>query len=294
MSSLSQRIFFILLFTTFLLSPAQARLLVDQVGRQVEVPEAPQRVVSLMPSITEVMFDLGAGELLVGVTQFATTPAAATKIAKVGSYVHLDVERIIRLNPDLCLAVRDGNPKHVVDRLVALGVPVFVIDPRNLEQVVESIVLLGQVLHRQPQAKILAAKMNHLLQNVEAKVMQTTSRPRVFFQIDASPIISAGNNTFIDQLIVKAGGINVAAGPTAYPRYSWEDVLRLQPEVVIVASMAGGYSNEQLKAGWQKWPQVSAVAQDRLHVVDADYFDRPTIRLLQGLEQMLKIIHPEL
>lgn len=286
------RVFLIVFVSLMALSPAQARLLVDQVGRQVEIPQTPQRIVALMPSITEVVFALGAGTQIVGVTQYATTPPAAARIAKVGSYVHLDVERIVRLNPDLCLAVRDGNPKHVVDRLTTLGIPVFVIDPRDLKEVVESIQLLGEVLHRQPEAARIAADMNHILKEVETTVAQITTTPRVFFQIDASPIISAGHNTFIDQLIVKAGGINLAAGPTPYPRYSWEDVLRLNPEVVVITSMAGGYSSDQLKAGWNKWSQIPAVAADRVHVVEADYFDRPSLRLFEGLRQLLAIIHP--
>ncbi|MBU1139811.1 MAG: cobalamin-binding protein [Proteobacteria bacterium] len=292
MSSLSLRLVLLLLGSLISLSPAQARLLVDQVGRQVEIPSRPQRIVALMPSITEVVFALGADSRLVGVTQYATTPPAAARIAKVGSYVHLDVERIIRLNPDLCLAVRDGNPKHVVDRLAGFGIPVFVIDPRTLEEVVESIRLLGEALHCQPEAARIMTEMNHILREVEASVAPLKTRPRVFFQIDASPIISAGHNTFIDQLIVKAGGVNLAAGPTPYPRYSWEDVLRLNPEVVIITSMAGGYSSEQLKAGWRKWPQIPAVAANRVHVVDADYFDRPSLRLFEGLRQLLEIIHP--
>ena len=269
----------------------QARTLTDQVGRQVKVPMAPGRIVSLTPSLTEVVFELGAGELLVGVTKFATTPAAATKISKVGSYVHLDLERILRLKPDLCLAVRDGNPKHVVDRLVALGIPVYVVDPRSLAEVRESISLLGELLQRQAQAAKIVAEMEAIEARVAARVATVTSTPRVFFQIDASPIISAGDNTFIGQLIVKAGGINLAAGPTAYPRYSWENVLHLQPDVVLIASMSGGYTPEQLQAGWQKWPQVPAVAGGRIHVVEADQFDRPTLRLFHGLEQMVQLLH---
>ena len=122
------------------------------------------------------------------------------------------------------------------------------------------------------------------------------TRLYVFFQIDAAPIVSAGRNTFIDELITLAGGVNLAArdGAEGYPKFSWEDILRFQPEVVLVAAMAGGYSEAELKRGWQAWPQLPAVKSKRLHVLSADLVDRPTPRLIDGLEAFAALIHPEL
>ena len=118
----------------------------------------------------------------------------------------------------------------------------------------------------------------------------------MFFQIDAEPIVSAGRDTYIHELIVTAGGRNLAAdvGLAAYPKFSWEDVLSARPDVAIVASMAGGGSVESLKAGWLHWPQIPAVKNDRVHVVDASLVDRPTPRLIDGLEVFARLIHPEL
>jgi iron complex transport system substrate-binding protein len=273
---------------------AQAGEMIDQVGRSVTVPEHIKRVVSLMPSVTEMVYDLGAGDLLVGATLYATSPPAASALPRVGSYKHLDVEKIIRLQPDLCLAARDGNPKHIVDRLVEVGLPVFVVDPRTLEEIKESILLLGQALDVKEQAAIIASDMDKRLSDIDNAVKKARFSPKVFFQIDAAPIISAGANTFIDKLIIRAGGINLANGLKPYPRYSWEDILGMQPELVIIASMAGGHTAEELKAGWRKWPQIPAVKNNRLYVVDADLFDRPIPRLIDGLERLLEILHPEL
>lgn len=276
------------------LSTVHAREIIDQVGRSVTLPDNPKRVVSLMPSVTEMVYDLGAGDLLVGATLYATSPHAASLLPRVGSYKHLDVEKIIRLQPDLCLAVRDGNPKHIVDKLVAVGVPVFVVDPRTLEEIKESVHFLGQVLGVHKNAEKIIADMDNRLSAIDNAVKRAKFSPKVFFQIDAAPIISAGSNTFIDRLIVRAGGINMANGPKPYPRYSWEDILTMQPELVVIASMAGGYTDEELKAGWKKWPQIPAVKNNRLYVVDADLFDRPIPRLVDGLERLLEILHPEL
>jgi iron complex transport system substrate-binding protein len=282
----------VLLAVTLLAASAAAEVFVDQVGRRVDIPAHPQRIVSLMPSITEIVFELGAGSRIKGVTLYSNEPPAAAKLANVGSYVHPDLEKIISLKPDLCLAVRDGNPKHIVDKITALGIPVYTIDPRNLAEIMESVMLLGKVLGTEEKARDIVDNIQSKINAASERVANASNRPRVFFQIDASPIVSAGSNTFIDQLITQAGGINLAAGPTAYPRYSWEDILLMQPEVVIIASMAGGYSEEQLKATWRRWPELPAVRDNRLYVVNADLFDRPTARLADGLELLVNIFFP--
>lgn len=273
---------------------AQARQLTDQVGRRVVVPARPQRVVSLAPSITEVVYALGRQELLKGTTQYSDDPPAARNLPRVGSYVRLDVEKIVALKPDLCLAIKDGNPLHAVTRLVELGIPVYVVDPRNLAGIMQMITGLGEVLGATESAALITSEMRARAERVAARLGPAPNRPRIFFQIDASPIVSAGRGTFIDELITLAGGRNLAAGYDGYPRFGWEEVLRLDPEVAIVASMAGGFSPAELKAGWQRWPTLAAVKNQRLHVIDASLVDRPTPRLLDGLEAFARIIHPEI
>ena len=271
----------------------ETRLLKDQLGRSVAVPRQPQRVIALIPSLTEIVYALGRGDLLVGATQFADQPPAAAKLPRVGSYLHLDIERIVALRPDLCLASRDGNPDYAIRRILELGIPVFALDPRTLNEISNSVTLLGELLDARPQAAAIAREMAAKMDAVAARVKKAPSRPKVFFQIDASPLFSAGQGTFIDQLITSAGGRNLAGDRTGYPRYSWEDILALRPEVVIIASMAGGYSEAQLKAQWSRWPDIPAVKDGRLYVVDAGLFDRPVPRLADGLVALAKLLHPE-
>jgi iron complex transport system substrate-binding protein len=128
---------------------------------------------------------------------------------------------------------------------------------------------------------------------VRTLVSKSSMRPRVFFQIDAEPMVSAGSKTFIHELIELAGGSNCSAGDDPYPRYSWEDILVLQPDIVLISSMAGGLDPKELLQTWKKWDQLDAVANNRIFVVDADLFDRPTPRLIDGLEIIAEIIHPE-
>lgn len=272
---------------------AGTRQLQDQAGRSVIVPEHPRRVIALIPSLTEIVFALGRGDLLVGATQFAKEPPAAATLPRVGSYLHLDIERIVALRPDLCLAARDGNPEHMIRRIEQLGIPVFALDPRTLPEISDSVILLGELLDARQQAAAITRDMAAKMAAVASRVQAAGKRPGVFFQIDASPLVSAGRGTFIDGLITGAGGRNLAGERTSYPRFSWEEILALQPEVVIIASMAGGYSEEQLKAQWSRWPDIPAVKNGRVHVVDASLFDRPVPRLADGLVALARLLHPE-
>jgi len=266
----------------------------DQVGRTLVVPENPTRVIALAPSITEIIYDLGQEKRLVGVTQYSTYPPEAELLPRVGSYVRLDIEKIVALKPDLCLATKDGNPKHIVDKIVSLGIPVYVINPQNLQQIMDTITRLGSLLHAEQTAAALVSDMEKRIGQVQARVKNMPDRPRVFFQIDAEPLFSAGTDTFIHELIELAGGINTTAGEVSYPRYSWEDIIVLQPEIVLISSMAGGLAPEYLLNSWKKWNLLSAVKNDQIFVVDAELFDRPTPRLVNGLEVIAAIIHPEL
>jgi iron complex transport system substrate-binding protein len=266
----------------------------DQIGRTLVVPENPTRVIALAPSITEIIYDLGQEKRLVGVTQYSTYPSEAELLPRVGSYVRLDIEKIVALKPDLCLATKDGNPKHIVDKIVSLGIPVYVINPQNLQQIMDTITRLGSLLHAEQTAAALVSDMEKRIGQVQARVKNMPDRPRVFFQIDAEPLFSAGTDTFIHELIELAGGINTTAGEVSYPRYSWEDIIVLQPEIVLISSMAGGLAPEYLLNSWKKWNLLSAVKNDQIFVVDAELFDRPTPRLVNGLEVIAAIIHPEL
>ena len=271
-----------------------AESVTDQVGRTLVVPENPRRVIALAPSITEIIYDLGQEKRLVGVTQYSTYPSEAEALPRVGSYVRLDIEKIVVLKPDLCLAIKDGNPKHIVDKIVALGIPVYVINPRNLQQIMDTITRLGSLLHAEQEATALVSGMEKRIGQVQTQVKKGRHKPRVFFQIDAEPLFSAGTDTFIHELIELAGGINTTAGEVPYPRYSWEEIIVLQPEMVLISSMAGGLAPEYLLQSWKKWNQLTAVINDQIFVVDAELFDRPTPRLVDGLEKIAAIIHPEL
>ena len=155
-------------------------------------------------------------------------------------------------------------------------------------------VRLGGIYRTEAQATVLASGYRQRLARIASQLEEIKDRPRVFFQIDAQPIISAGVDTFLNQLLVRSGSINLAVERSGYPRYTWEELLGLMPDVVLLASMGGGYTDHQLRSRWEAWPQIPTVENQRLYVVDADLFDRPSPRLIDALEHLVGLLHPQL
>ncbi len=284
-------VFFLLVFTADLVAAAEVA---DHAGRRMNVPENPGRVVSLAPSITEMVFAIGKGDLLVGVTEYSNHPEEAKKIGSVGSYVNLDLEKIVSLNPDLCIAIKDGNPIGVVRRLEDLGIPVYAVDPRDLDSVMKSLQDMGSLLGVPVEAEKVAAGMKKRLENVEKRISGISRRPGVFFQIGVDPIVSAGSDTLIHELVARAGGRNLAGKHTGYPKFSTEEVLALAPEIIIVTSMDRQKAFGRVVKKWKEWKNLPAAADDRIYLVDSDLVDRPSPRLIRGLEEIARLIHPEL
>jgi len=268
-------------------------IVTDQLGRKVLIPENPQRIISLAPNITEIIFALNSENRLKGVTLHCDFPVEAKLLPKIGSYVGLDLEKIVSLKPDLCIAIKDGNPKNVIDRLESFGIPVYAVDPRNLDSVMETILSIGSLLGAEEKADILVNNMRFRIRHVVELVAATSHKPRVFFQIGTAPVVSVGTRTYIHELIMLAGGINVTAGEIPYPRFSREQLITLAPDVVIITSMTRSDAFEQVLAEWNKWPQIQAVRNKRIYMADSDLFDRPSPRLIDGLEALVKLIHPE-
>jgi iron complex transport system substrate-binding protein len=266
--------------------------LTDEAGREVRVPDRSDRIVSLAPSITEILFGLGAGVRVVGVTQYSNYPPEAARLPKVGSYVNLSLEKILALRPDLVIGIRDGNPKAVIDRLTDLGVPCYIVDPQSLDGVVATVRNIGRAVGRDRAADQIAGQMASRIREVERRVAGLAN-PRVFYQIGVDPIVSAGRGTFPDILIEAAGGKNVAGAMGAYPQLNVEQVLVDRPEIIIVTSMAREYDFERVKGFWGRWPDLPAVAARRIYVVDSDLMDRPSPRIVEGLETLARLIHPE-
>ena len=270
------------------------RRVIDPTGRTVQVPVKALRIVALAPSITEMIYALQQGDRLVGVTRFSNYPPRANKLPLVGTYIQPDVERIVALRPDLVIAIKDGNPLSTVEQLQSIGVPVYAVNPIDLDGVMQSMLALGELLGATHEAHAVVSDMRTRIARVQERLAGISRRPKVFFQIGVSPIVSVGSNTFIHTLITLAGGENVAAGPMPYPRYSREQVISLAPEVIVITSMERSALYNQVKAEWMQWPAIPAARNEAIFIAPSDLFDRPSPRLVDALELLVRHIHPQL
>lgn len=284
------------LLVRIILDPVTAcsREVEDPLGRKVFVPESPSRVVALAPSVTEIVFALGQERRLVGVTEYSDFPPEAKSLYTIGSYVKPDLERIVALNPDLCIAVKDGNPKEVVERLMGLRIPVYAVDPKSLDMVLSAIERIGGLLEADERAAALVDSLRARMGRVLEVVGRSTHKPKVFIQIGTIPIVSVGTDTFMNELIERAGGINLAKGLTPYPRYSREQVLALAPDIIVITSMEKSSNFERARTEWLGWPGLPAARDRRVFIEDANLFNRPSPRLVEGLERLARLIHPAL
>jgi iron complex transport system substrate-binding protein len=264
----------------------------DMLGRRVRIPDHAARIVSLAPSITETVFVLGDGDRLVGVTDFCDYPPEAARKPRVGGISTPSFEAILSLRPDLIIATSESNYAEHVERLVSLGLPVYVVQPVDFETVLESIDRIGRVLGREAAARARVAAMRRDADAI-ARAVAGSPRPRVLYVVWPNPLIAPGRGTLITELIQRAGGESVTgAEPLPYPRLSLETVVERRPDRIIVGRHGQG-TVEELLRGWERLGSVSALREGRVFGVDGDLVHRPGPRMIEALRALARVIHPE-
>jgi iron complex transport system substrate-binding protein len=264
---------------------AQIRL-GDDAGRSVVLQRPAQRIISLTPHLTELLFAAGAGSRVVGTVEYSNYPPAARSIARIGDNAQLDLERIVALRPDLVVVWRDGNAQRQLEKLLRLGIPVFYNEPRRLPDIARAIEQLGRLAGTEavaaPAARAFVARLDALRRRYAGRAPVT-----VFYQIWDRPLLTVNGAHLISDVIELCGGRNVFAGLDALtPEVSIEAVLAADPEAI------GGVSAEAGQAGnldaWKQWPHLRAVARGNLFVVDSDIISRNTPRILDGALQLCR------
>ena len=269
---------------------------VDDLGNTVILEAAPLRLVSLAPSNTEILFAMGLGERVVGVTKFCNYPPATAGITPVAGYSDLSVETVLTVEPDLVVAAR-GNDIEGLESLRQLAVPVFALDVQSIDQLLNAIERLGRLTGADSSAAALAADLSRRAEAVRQRVSAVERRPRVMWASVQEPIYTAGAHTIIDDVLTRAGGDNLGRrADTPWPQVSLETVVDWQPEVIVTTYMAGGADAvgaaiEQLQ-GLSGWKELPAVKTGRVHYVEADWLSRPGPRLIDALEQVAELICP--
>ena len=264
-------------------------------GREVTINEIPQRIVSHVPSITEMLFALGVGERVVGVSDYCDYPEEAKSKPSVGNYFNPSIENIVALDPDLVLT--DGHSEGII-QLDSLGITYMVIDPKDIDGIFKDLELLGKVTGTEGEAEKLIEDMQDSIAHVLALV-EGAPRLKVLFIIDATDLTfpwTAGPGSFIDSLITMAGGENIAAqAQGAWVQLSIEEIVNADPEIIILPAKHGtAFTSPETLMGHPAWQGITAVKEDRIFIIDDDLVSRSGPRIVQGLEELARIIHPEL
>ncbi|HYV85301.1 MAG TPA: helical backbone metal receptor [Patescibacteria group bacterium] len=262
----------------------------DGLGREVHVPAAPRRLVSLAPNVTETIVALGLTDRLVGVSDFCTLPPGATGVRRVGGLLTPDLEVIRSLHPDLLIGTTSGNDPGLGAQAEALGLPLYILQARTVDEVVLGIEALAAVLGEPERGRALALSLRSRLQAVEQR-SSGRARPRVLFIIWSEPLVVPGSGAFLTDAIQKAGGESVTAGvAAAHQSYSIESAVALAPEVILTTRDNGSLPDRIL--GDPVWAAVPAVKSRRVYLV-GDAIVRPGPGVVDGIEEIAGRLHPE-
>jgi cobalamin transport system substrate-binding protein len=271
--------------------------LTDDEGREVSVPANPQRIISLGAPITEILFALDLGDRVVATDDYSDYPDAAKSITKVGApWPAFSTETILDQEPDLILSSEGA----IVQQLEPYGVPVFVLQPSDIAGICEDIRLVGQICKRNRQASDLVDILKARVSEVTTKTASLTDeqKPTVFYEVDATDPTSpytVGSGTFQDELIALAGGENVAGTQSGWYQMSLEDIVDSDPDMIILEDSEYGITPESVVSRSAAWASLSAVKNGYVYPVeDSDLTSRYGPRIVDGLEALARIIHPEL
>jgi iron complex transport system substrate-binding protein len=264
---------------------------IDEAGRRIVVPLKIDRIVSLAPNLTEIVYAVGAGNRLVGRTRYCDYPAEARAVAEVGDTMTPSVERILALKPQVVLVSTASQLEAFTKQLGEQGISVYVTNPQSLDDVFRSIQSLGDLFAEHDRAASLVAGLRRRADAVQAAISGT--KPiRVFYQVSDSPLYTIGHDAFQTDLLRRAGGESVTADvPSAFPRFSDEAALAARPDAIILPTggSMGGVNSTVVPA----LKNSPAARNNRVYKINEDHLQRPGPRLVDGLEELARVLHPE-
>tara|TARA_R110002073_G_scaffold60209_22_gene151300 strand:- start:4088 stop:5035 length:948 start_codon:yes stop_codon:yes gene_type:complete len=276
---------------------AASVVVVDRLDRELRFEAIPRRIVSLSPSTTELLFAIGAGAQVVGATKHCNYPDAAAEVPRVGAGTLESISRetILSLQPDLVLCKWDTH-QPLVDPLTRLGISVIAIGPENLQALFQEARLLGKVLGRESEADALVDSMTMRLDHLTSLVEQIAPRERrsVFYEVWDDPLMTAGPNSFIGELLTLGGMQNIFADTSVrYPKVSSEVVVHRNPEVILAPSTHADQVSVQQLLSRQGWSEITAIREQQVYLIDGDQVSRCGPRLIDALEQMITAVYPD-
>ncbi|MGI6703692.1 MAG: ABC transporter substrate-binding protein [Clostridia bacterium] len=261
----------------------------DFEGREVTIQKPPERIVTLAPGVTEILFELGLGENVVGVTDFDDYPEEVFSVPKVGDFQGPNMEAITAQKPDIIFASTLSG-KNSMEALQRLGIPVLVLEAKSIEQIYHSIDIIGKLTGNTAEGDALITDMKERMEDIQQRV-SAYPKKRVYYIVDINGNFTAGRGTFIDYLITLAGGENVAGDSEGWAQYSMEKIAEQNPEVIIAPGHAGNIDALDRLPGYSG---TDAVKNGRVYVIsDDNIISRTSYRIVQGLEEIARFLHPE-
>ncbi len=279
--------------------PSGPIVLTDGLERTVQLDQPAQKIISIAPSNTEILYAIGAGSQLVGRDEFSDYPAEAKELPSVGGgFGALDTETMVALKPDLVLASQ-LTPQDQVEALEKLGLKVYLLaNPTDIEDMFANLKTIGTITGKETQAGELIDSLTARVAAVDEKLVGTQKKPLVFYELDSTDPNApwtAGPGSFIDTLISRAGGSNLGSKLSdAYAQLSVEQLLIDQPDVIVVGDYTWGGVTAEAVMARASWAALNAIKQSQVFIFDDNLVSRPGPRLVDGLEAMAKLIHPEL
>jgi iron complex transport system substrate-binding protein len=263
----------------------------DDAGREIVLDRAPQRIVSMAPSNTEILFALGLGDRVVGVTTYCNYPPEAVGVAKVGDSYAPDYERIVSLKPDIILAVGTAD-SELVKGLEGYGLKVFVLQANSVAEVPDDIELVGRLLRVEKEARDLANSIRTRIQTVSSRLASPApaAKPSVFWCLD-NLLWTVGPGSFVNDVITLAGGQNIGGNlGQPYGQFSLESLLEADPEVIIIPLLDPAVPGELARL--EGWGTLTAVRTAHVYQIDPDIVSRPGPRIAEAVEQVAALLHP--
>lgn len=264
--------------------------IVDSLGREITIENEPEKIISLSPAITEILFAIGVEDKLVGVTDYCDYPPAALDKPRVGSFNSINLELIVNGEPDV-IFMAAGIQADFVSHLEDLGIKVVALDANGISQVLANIRTAGAVTGAVAGSKELADALEQRINTIQEKVAQACHKPSVFFEVWDDPLMTAGPGSFVNDLILTAGGENVAADVgEEFAEFSLEILLERNPHIYIINNHAHKPQDIKKRPGYTG---LKAVQENQVYAIEDDLVTLPGPRIVDGLEEMAKIIHPE-
>jgi iron complex transport system substrate-binding protein len=285
--------FFILNSVAF--GDANPKKFTDETKRVVTIKNfPPKRIISLSPAATEILFAIGLDEEIVGVTRECDYPKKAEKKTKVGEYMNFNLEAIVSLKPDLIIMAAEGNVKEKLKEFERLGLTVYTVSTKNILELLTTIKDIGSVTRRQKEGEALAQRVEDEIDAVQKRLIGVKKKT-VFCIIGIEPLIGAGSNTLIGDIIKAAGGINIIGEDAPdYPVVGLEELYVKNPDVILISSMGSEEISKKENPLLEKFSKTYAAKRGAVFVVDSDILCRPSYRIIDAIKDIAKKIHPEI